>query len=438
MEFEVTTRIARRPNLCAIVIAHTTLIAIITYMLFVAPAQAVAATEDFALLADTHLGQPYKPSYKETERALKWAVKFDNLKAVCVAGDLTDRGAYDSYDEWETLCSKILKGPAHIQALGDHDTGKNGEYLRYFPKLTVARGYARFKQVNGGSATSFTQFENANIITIGGVRAKGYHVITGGMLRELNMRLLTTARQGKMAIVVCHYPYDDIALNMRAKLMGVLRSYPNVVYVSGHKHQYSSSRQCQVAKPASTITPFRRHGFSRKTKYSFRSIVVNACSAYRAGNGTSYADSLTIRESGTIALKKWNLTKNHVEKKWAFKKMRSTVVVKSAPASSKYPKSSVFKYRITFSDGKTYGGVQSGATFTLKLGHTKKFPKIPAGVLVTVEQVSTPMGWSKANALRLEAGKDTRTLTIKTKYEKPVKASSSARLRTTSISKASI
>jgi len=111
--------------------------------------------------------------------------------------------------------------------------------------------------------------------------------------------------------------------------------------------------------------------------------------------------------------------------------------VKSPPASSKCPKGGVFRYRITFSDGKTYGKVQSGGTFTLKVGHTKKFSNIPAGILVTVEQVSAPKGWSKAKTHCVEAGANVRTLTMKATYKKPAKASS-VRLQTTSTSKTSI
>lgn len=436
MEFNAATKHTEKLKRRTLIVLALTICAIA--LIFATPKQAIAVSEDFVLLADTHLGQPYKPSYKETERALKWAVKFDNLKAVCVAGDLTDRGASDSYDEWKSLCGSILGNSKHIQALGDHDTGKDGEYLRHFPKLTVARGYTYFKQLNGGSPTSFTQFETANIITVGGVRAKGYHVITKGMLKQLNSRLRKTAREGKVAIVVCHYPYDDEALNMRSRLMGVLRSYPNVIYVSGHKHQYASSRQCQVAKPACITTPFKRTGYSRKTKYSFRSIGVNACSAYRAGNGTSYADSLTICENGKITVQKQNLTKGRVEKKWTFKKAKSAIVVKSTSASTRYPRKDPLVYRITFSDGKAYGGVNSGETFTLKAGCTKKFSRIPAGVLVTVEQVDAPEGWSKAKTQSIEIGTRTRTLTMKAKYSKPTSSSSSAQLQAASASEASI
>ena len=393
---------------------------------FVAPVQAIAASEDFVLLADTHLGQPFKPSYKETRDALYWASEFDNLKAVCVAGDLTDRGSPVSYSEWEYLCDSILDGAAHIQALGDHDTGKNGAYLEAGRSLTAAHGYKYFKQINGGSATSFTQFETANVMTIGGVRARGYHVITNSMLKQLNKRLLKTARQGKMAIVVCHYPYYDGALNMRLKLMSILRSYPNVIYVSGHKHRYSTKRQCQQVKPSCGQTPYTRSGFSAKTQYAFRSIGVDACSAYRAGNGISYADLLSISSNGRLTLKKWNLTKDRVERKWAFRQTKSSVTVKSVPTTDGYPKDTAVEYRIVFSDGKAYGGVKSGDSFTLKVGKAKKFSGIPAGVLVTVKQVSTPKGWTTPKAKNVEVGKSARMINMKTGH-------SSSKLRAASL-----
>ena len=393
-------------------------------------AYAATASESFALLADTHLGQPYQTTYEEAEEALYWASEYDDLAAVCVAGDLTDRGDPEAYSEWEFLCDSILDEASRIQALGDHDTGKNGEYLKVDSSLTVANGSRCFKEINGGALTSFSEFRYANVMTIGAIRASGHAVITNKMLAQLNARLRKTARQGKMAIVICHYPYDSSVLNKRAKLMGILRSYPNVIYVSGHKHTYSSSAQCKLAKPSCTTTPYLRAGCNKATKYAIRSIGVNACSAYRSGNGNSYADMLTISQDGKVALQKWNLTKGRVDKKWAFKQLKSSVTVRNVPSGAGYSKKAKFTYKITFSDGKTHGGLKSGSTFALTAGKSKKLSGIPAGVLVSVKLVKAPSGWSKGSAKSIEVAGKAQKLAMKTRYKgKSVSTATASKLR---------
>lgn len=394
------------------------------------PTCAYADYERYVLLADTHLGQPYQTTYEEAEEALYWASELSAVKAVCVAGDLTDRGDPEAYNEWEFMCDSILDGAVRIQALGDHDTGKNGEYLKVDRSLTVANGASCFREINGGSLTSYREFKYANIMTIGGIRASGYSVITNADLALLNARLKRTARQGKTSIVICHYPFNSSVLNKRATLMGILRSYPNVIYVSGHMHLYSSSAQNKVTSPSCTTTPYARAGFSRSTKYSFRSIGVNACSAYRSGNKCSYADLLTISQSGRVALQKWNLTKGHIERIWAFNQLRSSITVKCAPSSKRYPKKSKLWFKVVFSDGGTYGGVKSGSLFALTPGKSKTFRNIPAGVLLAVKLVKAPAGWSKGKARYLEVTGKAQMLAMKPSYSTGVKTTSSgSRLR---------
>jgi len=376
--------------------------------------RAYAEDEDFVLLADTHFGQPFQDSYGDAQRALQWAAGFKNLKAVCLAGDVTDRGGVDSYGEWVYLCDAIVGNATRIQALGNHDTGNDGTYTEGFPELTVENGLQHFKEINGGKLTTYHEFENVNVITLGGVLAEGYSVITNSMLRQLNTRLLKTMRQGKMAIVVCHYAYDSGGLNMRKKVRGILRSYPNVLYVSGHRHTYDANDQCKMVTPACTTTPFGRTGFRRSTKYPFRSIGVNACSTYRSGS-YSYADSLHVTDGGVMTLRKWNITNGHVDRTWKFTQAKSSVTLRSFPSSTDYPLSSEITYRVTFSDGGTYGGVKSGSTFSLKMGEPKRFSGIPAGVLVKVRMISSAPGWSMPKAKALEVGTRPTTMIFTTR-----------------------
>ena len=375
---------------------------------------AFAKTETFALLADTHLGLPGNPVYNDVEKALLWAANQPKLCAVCDTGDVTDRGDAVAFSEWEFLCDSITGKVARIQALGDHDTGKNGEYLSVDRTLTVANGLRHFKEVNGGTVMSFRTFSNANVITFGGVRASGSPVVTESMLAQLNRRLLKTVRQGKIAIVICHYPYNSAVLNMHAQLMGVLRSFPNVIYVSGHRHRYAASQQCRIVQPAYSKTRYSRTGADRSHVYPFVSVGVDACSTYRGG-GTIHADSLSVFDSGAIRLKKWNVSTNRMDATWLLRQTRSSVSVRCVGRSStgaSKASTSAFRFRITFSDGGTYSGVKSGSTFSLKAGARKQFTNIPAGVLVKVETVKVPRGWSKPPARAVEVTDSTRTLTM--------------------------
>jgi len=389
---------------------------------FAGPPRAFAEAEDFVLLADTHLGQPFQDSYGDAQRALHWAAGFKNLKAICHAGDITDRGSADSYGEWVRLFDSIVGSTTRIQALGNHDTGNDGAYTEGFPELTVENGLQHFKEINNGKLTTFNEFDNVNVITVGGVLADGYSVITKSMLRQLNTRLLKTAREGKVAVVVCHYAYDSGGLNMRKKLRGILRSYPNVIYVSGHRHVYSPSQQCEMVAPACTTTPYERAGFKRSTKYPFRSIGVNACSSYRSGSYI-YADSLHVTDEGIMTLKKWNITNNHVDRTWKFTQARSSVTVRTISYSTDYLQSSAITYKVTFSDGGTYGGVESGSTFSLKAGEPKTFSGIPAGVLMEVRAVGSAPDLSTPKPKALEVSTRPQTMLFTTSRKPPAENS---------------
>jgi len=263
---------------------------------------------------------------------------------------------------------------------------------------------------------SFRKFSNANVITFGGVRASGSPVVTESTLVQLNRRLLKTVRQGKIAIVICHYPYNSTVLNMRAQLMGVLRSFPNVIYVSGHRHRYAASQQCHIVQPPYSKTRYSRTGADRSHVYPFVSVGVDACSTYRGG-GTIHADSLSVFDSGAIRLKKWNVSTNRMDAAWLLRQMRSSVSIRCAGRSSSgasKTSTSAFRFKVTFSDGGMYSGVKSGSTFSLKAGARKKFTNIPAGVLVKVKAVKVPYGWSKPPARAVEVTDSAQTLTMQT------------------------
>lgn len=391
-------------------------------MVVVPPAQ--AEPESIGLLADTHFGYPGSPWRTDTKAALRWELLDSNLKGIAVAGDVTDRGAADSYKDWVDTYTLVVKTQQHrnvkrIQAMGDHDTGKNGIYYWVDNTLTVWNGRCNFVNINGGAETSFTQFSKANVITFGGIRASGFTPVTKDGLKELDDRLRTTARQGKVAIVVCHYPHDSGVLNMRADLLGILRSYPNVIWVSGHTHNYAWSKQFRTVTPSCNTTPYSRAGFNKNTKYAFHGIGVNAVNTCRSSDGNVYADLLTIYDDGTVSAKKQNVTKNRTDRTWSFKQSRSSITVKAAGTGTSYPKSATFTFKVTFSDGKSHGGIKSGGTFGLRVGSSRTFPDIPSGVLVTVKMMKGPDGWSTGASQALEVTQSPRSMTLTSQYVKP-------------------
>lgn len=375
-----------------------------------------AKTETVAVLADTHLGLPDQPSYEETENALAWASELPQLKAVVVAGDLTDRGDPISYSEWEYLYESIIGGQLPAVALGDHDTGKNGIYLGANRTLTVANGLRYFKDINGGTITTFRKYENFNIMTVGGIRARGHSVITPSMLQELDARLKSTVRSGKIAVVVCHYPYNSGALNMRLRFMGVLRSYPNVIYVSGHRHRYTGASRCHSVAPACATTAYSRAGHKKPVKFAFTSVGVNACSSYRSRD-YSYADTLNVTDAGRVRVEKWNLSKGKIDRIWSFKQVKSSIAVQLPAKAAQLAEQGDFTCEVTFSDGGTYSGMRSGSSFKLSANTSKTFSNIPAGVLVTVQVTDAPAPWTTQGVKSLEVSDSPQILYAKTTQE---------------------
>jgi len=403
-------------------LACAALVFVCAFLLLVSPVRAYAASETFAVLADPHVryqGDDFLvKNNADALRAFKWTRNIPNLTAAIIAGDLTDRGFSADYVKYNALWKQANVSAPRIQCIGNHDTNNAGAWNG----LSATQCALYFKRVNGGTITSFNEFQYANVMTIGGpYRKNGRGVYTDAMIKQLNSRLLKTVRQGKMAIVVCHYPYATRYANYK-KMLGVLKSYPNVLYISGHTHYPSPSRRFELVSPGSVQsqrTPYTRVGIKAgSVSYPFTSMNLSSVTRNHSVHGTwksagqSTAQSLHISKSGKIVLKRYSLNSGKLTRSWVTHQMKGTVAVQAKSLSS--GKAGWMVYRVKFSDGKAYGGVESGGTFKLKTSKTKKFTDIPAGVLVTVRCIQAPRGWTKSSkAAKVEVTAKKRVIVTK-------------------------
>jgi len=390
-----------------------------------APPAALAQSDVFAVLADTHVrfqgDDLLIKNNADTMRAFRWASGLKGLDGVIVAGDIADRGFAGDFQAYDLLWQRTKLTVPRIQCMGNHDTNNGGA----LSGLNVKKCTAEFKKINGGKTTSFQEFDNANVITLGGPYTRsGKNVYSNYQLKQLDKRLLQTARQGKMAVVVCHYPYNT-ALPKRNKMLAILESYPNVIFISGHVHYFLPSQWFQRVHPStSATTPFKRSGINaKKASYSFVSIGADSVTRNHSVGGTwkskgqTIGQWLRITNGGKVRYQRYDLKTGAKLKAWTATQLTGTVKVtaKSATAGKK----GKMTYQVVFSDGKAHGGLESGATFKLKTGKSRAFKHIPAGVLVTVKCVDAPAGWSTPNRLRVEVTGETQTLVLKHVYKKP-------------------
>ena len=421
---------------------------VFVFALAAIPAQAFAAPTTFAVLTDPHVraqgDDGEVTNNADALRAFKWASNVSGLNAVIVAGDLTDRGYSSEFVLYNSLWNQTNLSAPRIQCIGNHDTNHGGA----FSGLSVGACASNFKSINKGKITDFQQFEHANVMTIGGpYRSGGSGVYTKSMLKTLNKNLKKTIRQGKMAIVVSHYPYTTRFSNSD-RLLSILKSYPNVIYISGHVHYYSSKKWMKkvtpkaVAKITKKKTPYKRAGIkAKKIAYTFKSLGVDSVArnhsigGYWQSAGQSIGGKLSVGDSGNIVYKRYNMRSGKCLKTWKMKQLKGSITVKSI--SNTKGKKGTISYKITFSDGKTYGGVKSGTTFKLATGKTKKFSRIPAGVLVTVQGVGGDPGWSKTKAAKIEVTKKNRNVVLTHTYKKPKNVPSSSSSASSSTSSSS-
>lgn len=384
-------------------------VSLISAALLAAPTAAHAGTDTFGLLTDTHVRSQGDggglTTNADTVNAIRWANSLSNLKAIVVAGDLTDRGTPRDVSKFQQLWDAQGVSVPRIVVMGNHDSNNGGSWGSSPDVCTRA-----FQRLTGGKFTTYQQFENANIMTIGG-KYTWYQdrVFTDGMIREINNRLRETARAGKWSIVICHYPYSNNYPNRR-KLMGVLRSYPNVIYVSGHRHFYAASQWCQSVKPSYDRTPYAREGIIQSKTYNMISIgldSVSRSSSYLNSPNQSIASALSVDSNKVAYLHRQNIYGGNGGD-WTITPTTGSITIQNA-AKAKGNSRPVFTYCVTFSDGKVHNGVQSGGTFTLAAGESKKFESV-AGVLMRVYCTNAPSGYAHCRGVVKEITNTSQTV----------------------------
>ena len=405
-------------------------ITILTTLGFSLPA--FAKSETFACITDTHIGLN-EQNASDTAAIFAYAKKQKDLVAVVHAGDITNLGGKAEYEKYKHLYKKSKLKATMIQAIGNHDnaSGGNKTWLKKggYKKYTKLTGVNYFKKIlNGGKITTVHYFSHANVITIGqGFRQTSEGVFPESMISWLDQQLKATHRAGKFAVVVCHYPptnavnpkkYNDSRM---PRVIGVCQSYPNVIYICGHNHDYPKSREYNASYKLKTakVSPYTREGInSAQASYPITLLGLDSVSRIKGVFGkkiqkdkAAMAEFMTFKDNGSVSVVKRNMTKKKNAFKKTFKKKTSSITVAAESATAGTTGAQI-SYKIDFSDKKSYGGVKSGGTFSLSLGQSKAFKSIPSGVLVTVTPVSATTGWKLAPKQEKEVTTSNTTITF--------------------------
>lgn len=198
----------------------------------------------FALVSDPHVtrgtkeDQPlYRPRFESAIRAINDA----NVDAVLLAGDLTEGGRSDEYDDYLSLI-KGFKAPVYAVP-GNHDVGT--KHLGEAKGTTAARN-AEFARRVGPYFWAHD---------VKGVHVVGLNsAILGSGLPEEERQWAfldgeLVAKSDRRTVVVSHYPaylddpdepggtYWNIEPEPRKKLIELLRASGSLAYLSGHLHR---------------------------------------------------------------------------------------------------------------------------------------------------------------------------------------------------------
>ena len=94
------------------------------------PANAFADSETFGLLTDTHVrsqgDNATTTTNADTNTAIKWVKQLPNLKAIVIAGDVTDQGTPQDVSYFKKLWDKQKIKVPRILAMGNHDSNGAG------------------------------------------------------------------------------------------------------------------------------------------------------------------------------------------------------------------------------------------------------------------------------------------------------------------------
>ena len=246
--------------------------------------------ENIVVVSDIH-----QRTAKLDETLSHWG----NIKPVAVinAGDLSELGRKKHFKQIKSIINKHYPGVPQATVLGNHDAhwADNYDYMKGGKdtcKISYTKRDLKYFLEVFGTTNPYVKTTHANIIGLGEPPHYSYRVLTDSNLKLLKTRLNETKREGKWAIVVCHYPGsargDRVkkVVNVGAKLISILKKYPNVVYVSGHVHEENNAAAVKKRSGVicSTSQSVRNVGESRL--FTFSSDGTLTIKRYASGQGT--------------------------------------------------------------------------------------------------------------------------------------------------------
>lgn len=204
-----------------------------------------AVKMSFVTLSDTHTRDDAFQGYYMNEFFKDIEAGKENFDALVVAGDLTDLGFNDEYDEFFGCLDKQTQFKNLLVTMGNHDARfaykKNRKIImdkvkEYLGVDTQGKSYYSY-DVNGYTFIMLSTEDQ--------VFEKAY--LSDAQLKFLDSELARATKDGKPAFVVCHQPLKethglpevwktgDIG-EQSDQVRAILTKYSNVFYLNGHLH----------------------------------------------------------------------------------------------------------------------------------------------------------------------------------------------------------
>lgn len=202
------------------------------------PVKIINADEDklvFSVISDVHIKNIATQEQTKFENALKYLNnKYPEMDALLIAGDITNGGADEEYDRFNSIYSNYSnKNWKRIISMGNHD---------YWNGLSNEEAQNRFKEKTGNNINTHIVLKGYHIITISSEDGECHGTFTDISRSWLKSELYKAKADNpeKPIFLVVHQPIKDTVYGSdewgNASLKEILKDYPQCIVFAGHSH----------------------------------------------------------------------------------------------------------------------------------------------------------------------------------------------------------
>jgi hypothetical protein len=191
----------------------------------------------FIIGSDVHIAAHDSPN--KLPKVLEWMATMGPTR-ICLVGDIVDSGSISQYDQLNSIISASPFGSdvqgTFIFCQGNHETYDPG----------VAAAPERFKEKLGQEANKLLSVNGIPVITMGPNSGSDSNYTANLDFLTASLEQVaddtTTYTPGMPILVLCHHSIPNTAYTSEewygsyGSLVDVMRSYPQIIHVSGHSH----------------------------------------------------------------------------------------------------------------------------------------------------------------------------------------------------------